>query len=71
LHSPADQPPRAFLDEAQYLKSREHLMEVDARGREYQARADDVLAPNNCRGPSNELIASTAFNTKFRTTCCN
>jgi hypothetical protein len=38
-------------DAAQYLKSREHLMEVDARGREFQARADDVLSPWGVRAP--------------------
>jgi hypothetical protein len=41
-------------DAAQYLKSREHLLEVDARGREYQARADDVLAPWGLRAPARQ-----------------
>jgi hypothetical protein len=41
-------------DAAQYLKSREHLMEVDARGREYQARADDALAPWGLRAPARQ-----------------
>jgi hypothetical protein len=36
---------RSRNDAAQRLTSREHLMELDARGRAYQERADDALAP--------------------------
>jgi hypothetical protein len=36
---------RSRNDAAQRFTTREHLMELDARGREYQERADDALAP--------------------------
>jgi hypothetical protein len=36
---------RSRNDAAQHLTSREHLMALDARGREFQERADDALAP--------------------------
>jgi hypothetical protein len=39
-------------DAAQRFTSREHLMELDARGREYQSRADDVLQPWGVRAPA-------------------
>jgi hypothetical protein len=39
-------------DAAQHLTSREHLMELDARGREYQERAEDALAPWGIRAPA-------------------
>jgi hypothetical protein len=39
-------------DAAQRFTSREHLMELDARGREYQERADDALAPWGVRAPA-------------------
>jgi hypothetical protein len=38
-------------DEARYLTSREHLLDVQAKSREYQARADDALSTWNIRAP--------------------
>jgi hypothetical protein len=43
---------RSRNDAAQHLTSREHLMALDERGREYQARADDTLAPWGIRAPA-------------------
>jgi hypothetical protein len=38
-------------DEASYLRSREHLLDVQAMARQYQARADDALSTWNMRAP--------------------
>jgi hypothetical protein len=38
-------------DEAAYLRSREHLLDMQAKSREYQARADDALSTWNMRAP--------------------
>jgi hypothetical protein len=38
-------------DQASYLRSREHLLDVQATARQYQARADDALSTWNIRAP--------------------
>jgi hypothetical protein len=38
-------------DEGRYLTSREHLLDVQATARQYQARADDALSTWNIRAP--------------------
>jgi hypothetical protein len=38
-------------DETRYLKSRDHLLDVIATARQYQARADDALSTWNIRAP--------------------
>ena len=38
-------------NEARYLTSREHLLDVQATARQYQARADDALSTWNIRAP--------------------
>jgi hypothetical protein len=42
---------QARADEARYLTSREHLLDVQATARQYQARADDALSTWNMRAP--------------------
>jgi hypothetical protein len=42
----------ARADEARYLRSREHLLDVQATARQYQARADDALQPWSLRAPA-------------------
>jgi hypothetical protein len=39
-------------DEARYLTSREHLLDVQATARKYQARADDALSTWGIRAPA-------------------
>jgi hypothetical protein len=42
---------RARADAAAHLRSREHLLDLQATARHYQARADDALQPWNMRAP--------------------
>jgi hypothetical protein len=39
-------------DEARYLTSREHLLDLQSAARRYQARADDALSTWNIRAPA-------------------
>jgi hypothetical protein len=43
---------QARADAARYLTSREHLLEMQATARRYQARCDDALTPWGVRAPA-------------------
>lgn len=43
---------QARADQASYLRSREHLLDVQATARQYQARADEALSSWGMRAPA-------------------